>query len=98
LPFSCHIACASTPKTTKPPHPEASTVIDLKLPSGTPAAIRAVAVGGAQDVARLPSADFNTATDTIKEIGTVLRLQGLGLNRDTRCRSSKQKLMFCGSF
>jgi hypothetical protein len=52
--------------------PEASTVIDLKLPSGEQAAVRAVAIGGAQDVARLPTAEFKVVTDTIEEIGTAL--------------------------
>jgi hypothetical protein len=53
--------------------PETTTVIDLELPSGNPAAVRVVALGGAQDVARLPSVDFQTVTSTIEEIGTALK-------------------------
>ncbi len=52
--------------------PEASTVIDLKLPSGKSAAVRAVALGGAQDVARLPALSFDEVTATIEEIGGAL--------------------------
>jgi hypothetical protein len=49
-----------------------TTVVDVELPSGRQIAVRAVDLGGAQDVGMLDRLDFANVTQTIEDIAQAI--------------------------
>ena len=48
------------------------TVVELELPSGRAVAVRAVSLGGAQDVGALDALHFRNVTETIEDIAEAI--------------------------